>query len=132
MADAQYFRQSSLVPYQRLYGPTIVMGYNGSAKGLAIASHQLYALPLVTPRQGKLDAIAFQINVAVTGGAHLGLYRSGDGTGGALYPGSLLVDAGSVSVSGATGIRSLALSTVTVKGGQTYWLALLSSGAPTV
>lgn len=91
-------------------------------------TNQLRAAPLYWPG-GPIDAIGIAVTTgAATSTIRLGIYAD-DGTG---YPGTLLLDAGTVDSSG-TGHKEIILpSPVTLPAGL-YWLVgVAQGGAPTV
>lgn len=97
--------------------------YFGTAGVGAPAYSRLYAVPLFL-RAGTLDRIA--INVFATGGVtevtRLGIYNDSNGS-----PGSLLLDAGTVSNNAATGVIAATISQAVSTG--IYWLACATQGA---
>jgi hypothetical protein len=96
---------------------------------LAISSNVLYAAPFFVPVRMKFDQIAINVTTAGASGtkARMGIYRdTGSGYPGALVPGT---DVAEVAVD-ATGVKANSISVLLSPG--LYWLALCSSGAPTV
>ena len=94
---------------------------------LAITANELYGVPLVVARNITVDRIAFEVTGAGAGGttARMGIYNNGTN----LYPGTLLLDAGTVSVA-STGIKAITIAQALPKG--IYFLALVSDGTPTI
>lgn len=91
-----------------------------------IAADTLYAVPFRVPRATTWDRIALEVTAAVAGkSCRLGIYR--DGTN--LYPGALLLDAGTVSAA-TTGIKTITISQT--PGTDVIWLVLVSDGTPTL
>ena len=106
------------------YGP---VGMVGGAATLAITANNLYAVPFLVQRTTTWDRIALQVTTGgiATTTARLGIYN--DGTN--LYPGTLVVDAGTVAVD-STGVKAATISQQLQPG--LYWLAFVSDGAPVI
>jgi len=98
----------------------------GVHAAVAVLANKLYAIPFWVPRAMTIDYIAIDVS-ALSGGhsCYLGIYN--DGTN--LYPGTLLIDAGEVSVN-TNGLKAAACAKSLTKG--LYWLAVASEGTPTV
>lgn len=80
----------------------------------------LWAFPLITPKTITLDRMAVYVDtLKALGLVHFGIYNNGTN----LYPGSLLLDAGSASTA-AVGIASVTVSQQLVVG-TLYWLAFV-------
>lgn len=97
-----------------------------SHAGEVLAAGDFYAVPFLVARSITVD----RITIEVTAGAALQFIRLGiynDGTN--LYPGTLLLDAGTVDVA-AIGMKAITINQALTKG--LYWLVLLSQGTPTV
>ena len=92
-----------------------------------ITADTLYASPLWIPRAITADRLAIQVSTAGASGkaARLGIYN--DGTN--LYPGTLLLDAGTVAVD-STGVKAITISQALTKG--LYWVVVVSNGAPEI
>jgi len=87
----------------------------------------LVAIPFITPKNITLDRIAVRVTTqALAKQIRLGIYID-DGN---LYPGSLILDAGTVSATG-TGVRTITINQTLYKN-RLYWLCLVSNGTPTV
>ena len=83
----------------------------------------------VAPRRGGvLDRIAVNVTTGVAGAMRLGLYLASSESN--LYPGALVLDAGTVDVT-ATGVKTITISHALI-GGATYWAVLVSNVAPTI
>lgn len=92
----------------------------------AMVANTLYAVPFLAARDMTVDRIAVYVVTLDSGkSARMGIYN--DGTN--LYPGSLLLDAGEVSV-GSAGIKAITIDQSLTKG--IYWLVIVSDGTPTV
>jgi hypothetical protein len=96
---------------------------------LAISANVLYASPFFVPMRMRFDRIAINVTGAGASGtkARMGIYRD-TGSG---YPGSLVqnTDVAEVAVD-TTGVKANVISAALSPG--LYWLALCSSGGPTV
>ena len=90
-----------------------------------LTANRLYATPFWVARAMTVDRIAIEVATAGAAGeaARLGIYK--DGTN--LYPGDLVVDAGTVAVD-STGIKTVTISEALTKG--LYWVAVVSDGTP--
>lgn len=112
---------------QKLRTGVYLPGYMGfiPSSGALIAD-RLYAVPLWVPRAMTIGDLVIQVTVVDVGlSCVLGIYNDGDN----LYPGTLLVDGGEVSVNDVA-LVAAAVDTAMTKG--LYWLALLSEGTPTI
>lgn len=93
-----------------------------------ITAGRLVAMVMVVPRAMTLSHLVVDVTAAAAGKiVRLGIY----GVGANLYPGSLILDAGTVAVD-TTGLKILQIS-----GGQAlekgiYFLTVISDGAPTL
>jgi len=94
---------------------------------LVMANNTLYMVPVWVPDIRNFTSITLGfVSSAVSGNAHLGIYRCNRLTG---HPTTLIVDAGTVSV-GTTGTKTLSIN-VTLNPGL-FMLAIVASSAPTV
>ncbi len=93
----------------------------------ALLANRLYATILVVARDITVDRIAIRITVAGAANtdARLGIFNNGTN----LYPGSLLLDAGTVDVD-SIGVKAITINQALAKG--IYWLAVVSDGTPTL
>jgi len=90
----------------------------------AMIADTLYAVPFLVVRDMTVDRIAVNVITLDSGkSARMGIYK--DGTN--LYPGSLLLDAGEVSVA-TGGVKAITIDQALAKG--LYWLAIVSDGTP--
>jgi len=94
-----------------------------------VVANRLVGTYMLIPRAMTLSHLVIEVTSAATAGkiARLGIYNVGDN----LYPGTLLLDAGTVAVD-STGLKALQIS-----GGQAltkgiYFIAVISDGTPTV
>lgn len=92
-----------------------------------LVADRLYAMPLLIARDITIDRMA--VYVATESGGHnarLGIYKNGTN----LYPGTLLLDAGTVSV-GSTGLKEITgLNQKLIKG--IYFVVIVTDGTPTM
>jgi len=72
-----------------------------------------------------LDRLAIDVTTLSTGGARLGIYANGTN----LYPGTLVLDAGVVAVTG-TGVKMATISKSLAKG--LYWVVCVCDGTPAI
>ncbi len=97
-----------------------------SATTTAFQASKLAGQPFYMPRDKTADRIAVNITTADAGKViRLGIYN---GDGADLYPGSLLLDAGTVDAS-STGVKTISINQSMPKG--LYFLAQCSDGTPT-
>lgn len=93
----------------------------------ALVANRMYAMPFVAPgRTGcTLDRLGINVTTGSAGNARLGIYNDSSG-----YPGTLLLDAGTVVTT------NIAVVTVTISQalvpGNRYWLVYVSNATPTV
>lgn len=93
----------------------------------AFGANILYAFPFLVGRAISIDRLAIQITGASGTLARLGIYNNGTN----FYPGTLLIDAGSVATNG------IAVVAATINPAQAltkgfYWLAIVLDGTPTL
>lgn len=92
-----------------------------------LVANRMYAMPFVAPgRTGvTIDRLGINVTTGSSGNARLGIYNDSSG-----YPGTLLLDAGTVVTT------SIAVVTVTISQaltpGNRYWLVYVSNATPTV
>lgn len=93
----------------------------------ALVANRLYAMPFVAAgRAGcTLDRLGINVTTGSTGNARLGIYNDSGG-----YPGSLLVDAGTV-VTTNIAVVTATISQALVPGNR-YWLVYVSDATPTI
>ena len=87
----------------------------------------LYARQLIVVRDMTVDRIAIHVHTAGAAGkkARLGIYNNGTN----LYPGTLLLDAGTVDVD-SIGVKAITINQSLPKG--IYWAALITDGTPKI
>jgi len=90
-----------------------------ASSGVVIVIDQMRAWPFMTSQAITLDRIAIHISSAAAAGntARLGIYNDN----GSLYPGTLLLDAGTVATD-STGIKTITISQA-LSANTLYWLA---------
>lgn len=96
---------------------------------VTVTVNRLVGTFILVPRDMTLSHLVIEVTSAADAGkvARLGIYNVGDN----LYPGSLLLDAGTVAVD-STGLKALQID-----GGQAlakgiYFIAAISDGAPAI
>lgn len=93
---------------------------------LLLTANVLYAHAFLVPRDITVDRIAVDVQaLAASKSLRLGIYNNGTN----LYPGSLLLDAGTVSVN-TTGVKAVTIDRALTKG--LYWLAMVGDGTPSL
>lgn len=107
----------------------MVTGSSGAAS-TTLTSNRLYYIPIQVPRTTTFDRIAIS-HAATTAGAgsvvRLGIYNNSNDR-----PGSLLLDAGTVDLTTAAGLKTITISQQLTPG--IWWLAAVAqvtSGSPT-
>ena len=97
------------------------IGYpkDGSA-GLSVAANVLMAAPFIVARPMTIDRLAVGVTTGGAGLARLGIYNNGTN----LYPGTLLLDAGTVDISA---VATVAVTINQALGRGIYWLALVAN-----
>jgi len=88
-------------------------------------ANNLDIMPFYVPAAQTFDRIAINVTTPATGNARLGIYFDS----GAVYPGALLLDAGTVTTE-TLGIRALTITLNLPPG--LYWLARLQDAAPSI
>jgi hypothetical protein len=102
-----------------------MMPMGAYAGSLSILASYLYAVPFFTPLARTVTSVAIHVNTAVTGSARLGIYNDN----GNIYPGSLVIDAGTVDT-GTTGLKEITALNVTLVANTLYWLSFVCSSTP--
>jgi len=90
------------------------------------ASAVIDVLPFYVPLNQTFNRIAINVTTVATGECRLGIYADN----GSVYPGSLVLDAGTVLTGGATGIREITVSLNLAPN--LYWLARLQNATPSL
>lgn len=125
LALVKYYSWLTEIFSYRKPGYYYTMAITGGTATLALTANTLYALPFLVTKRSRWDKMNIRVTTASSGTkVRLGIY-----TNEGVYPKSLVVDAGELDT-GSTGSKELVID-VTLDPGL-YWLALLSSGAPTL
>lgn len=99
-----------------------LLHYNSCNRVLTV--DRLYAIIFVVPRALTVDRIAIGVETLAAGkSVRLGIYNVGTN----LYPGTLLLDAGVVSVA-TTGIKTITINQKLTKG--IYFVSYICDGGP--
>jgi len=120
------------VYYYRHYGTTTYESWYTSPRagtalaGTALAANRMYAMPFITPKAITIDQIGIYVSTLSTTTARLGIYNDG----GNCYPGTLLLDAGTVDVT-ATGAKKIAINQV-LGANKLYWLVIVCAATPAI
>lgn len=108
--------------------------YAGLNRGTALTTgaptaNVLRAFPFIAPnRDASISQIAFNVTTLLAGNARIGIYDTISNTN--LYPDNCLADSGNIST-GSTGVKTFNC-TIQTKPSALYWLAMVSSAAPTL
>jgi len=94
--------------------------------GAALVAGRMYAMPFISPKAITLDQIGVYVSTLSTTTARLGIYSDG----GNCYPGSRLLDAGTIDVTG-TGAKKIAISQA-LEAGKLYWLVIVCAATPAI
>jgi len=98
----------------------------GSVSTLSLNADYLYAFAFYNPVSTLFDRIIIYVQTPVAGAlVRLGIY----GDNGSVYPGNLVLDAGTVDAS-TVGVKEILISQTL--GAGLYWLVCLSNAAPTL
>ena len=98
----------------------------GEASNYPLTANTLYGRLLVIPRDMRVDRIAVNVKTAVDpSDIRLGIYNVGTN----LYPGTLLLDAGTVD-SATTGVKAIIINQALTKG--IYFCAIVSDDVPDI
>lgn len=121
--DWQYPRQVGTNPWECWYAGGAGSEYAMETGAYGPTVDVLYSVPFFAPRGGTLDRIAIYVGTAAAQKlARLGIYNSTtQGTN--LYPSSLLLDAGAVSVN-AVGLASIVIAQALTPN-TLYWLSMV-------
>jgi hypothetical protein len=86
----------------------------------------MYAVPFLTPKAITIDQIGVYVSTLSTTTARLGIYNDG----GNCYPGTLLLDAGTIDVT-ATGVKKIAINQA-LSANSLYWLVIICAATPAI
>lgn len=92
--------------------------------GSSLTAARMYAMPFICPKAITLDQIGVYVSVLSTTTARLGIYTDN----GNCYPGSLLLDAGTIDVT-STGAKKIAINQV-LSANTLYWLVIVCAATP--
>ena len=109
-------------------GNYLIPFYTVSASAtLAMVADTLYLTPFFVARAMTIDRLAIQVTTAGAAGkiARLGIYKNSTN----IYPGDLVIDAGTVAVD-AIAVVAATINQVLTKG--LYFMAAVSDGTPEV
>jgi hypothetical protein len=99
----------------------------GANTTLTLTVNYLYAVPFFTPVPRTVTKMAIHVTTAVAGNARLGIYQDN----GSIYPGSLVIDAGTVDTS-TTGLKEITGLNISFSANTLYWIVLVANAAPTI
>lgn len=118
--------QNSIWGYRRT-GDNFYGGHPGIAAltTMTVVANRLYTVPLYVPAAITVDRINIHVTTFAGTNARLGIYNNGTN----MYPGTLLLDAGTVLTTGL-GMKSIVISQALAAG--FYWLVAVFDGTPTV
>jgi len=91
----------------------------------ALVANRFYVFPFYVPGTQSFDRIAVYVSTLSAGQIRLGVYEDN----GQVYPGTLVVDAGTVD-SGTTGTKTLTISEILTD--KLYWTCLIGNSTPTL
>jgi hypothetical protein len=124
-ADFNYYRKYGVTNYEIWYAAGATTGIAMTTG--ALTTNRLYAVPFISPKAITLDRIGINVTTLGSGAsARLGIYVDN----GNLYPGSLLLDAGTVDMS-TTGVKTITISQA-LSANTLYWLVLVCNVAATI
>lgn len=122
--DISSYRRKGTVAPEIWYTSPLTATALGAA---ALTANTLTAIPFIAPRTITVDRIGVNVTtLAALKSIRLGVYIDN----GNLYPGALLLDAGTVSTT-LTGVKSRSINQQLYKN-TLYWLSLVSDGTPSV
>lgn len=119
------------ISYFRKYGTTDYEAWFTSPKAgtltvpSALVANRLYAMPFIVPKNITVDRIGVQVTTLSTTTARLGIYSDN----GNCYPGSLLLDAGTIDVT-STGAKTIMINQALAAG--LYWLVIICAATPSI
>ncbi len=129
LQSAVQYMPVPIIPWktQRLYSPiTILAGYNPAFTALTANRH--YVHWFMAPTDTPVDQVAVEVLTAVAASTcRIGLYAAGSD----FWPGALTTDWGTVDTS-TTGIKTIALTGVTLLAGVVYYVVAAPTAAISV
>ena len=121
--DISYYRKTGTTTYEAWFTSPRA----GTAlAGAALVAGRMYAMPFISPKAITLDQIGVYVSTLSTTTARLGIYSDG----GNCYPGSRLLDAGTIDVTG-TGAKKIAINQA-LESGKLYWLVIVCAATPAI
>ena len=102
------------------------MSSGGSGSASSMVADTLYCFPFSITISTTFTLIGIRVNITSANTVRLGIYDS-SGSGG--YPGSLVLDAGTVSTDTTSGEKTISISQLLYGN---YWIAMISSGTPSI
>ncbi len=120
--DAHTFNSLELIRTGTYFGSPA-----GEVSTNTLTASRMYATPIIVARAITVEEIAIEVTTGDAGKvARVGIYNNGTN----LYPGTLVIDGGEVSVAGVALVTAAIADTVLTKG--IYWLAVVGDGTPTL
>ncbi len=121
--DVSYYRKTGVTNYEAWFTSPRA----GTAlAGTALVANRIYAMPFICPKNITLDQIGVYVSTLSTTTARLGIYADN----GNCYPGSKLLDAGTIDVT-ATGAKKLTINQA-LTAGTLYWLVIVCAATPAI
>jgi len=124
--DFSNYRHYGTTQYEAWY---TFPGTGTTGGTLALVANTLYAIPFVCPKAITLDRIGINVTTLKAGLSRLGIYADAGGVR-TCYPGTLLLDAGTVDTSTA-GVKSITIDRA-LTSNTLYWLVIVPNVAPTI
>jgi hypothetical protein len=121
--DVNFYRHYGVTNYEAWY----TSPRSGTAlSGTALVAARMYAMPFLSPKAITLDRIGVYVSTLSTTTARLGIYADG----GNCYPGSLLLDAGTIDVT-STGAKTITISQALAVN-TLCWLVIVCAATPAI
>jgi hypothetical protein len=124
--DFSNYRHYGTTQYEAWY---TFPGTGTTGGTLALVANTLYAIPFVCPKAITLDRIGINVTTLKAGLSRLGIYADAGGVR-TCYPGTLLLDAGTVDTTTA-GVKSITINQA-LTSNTLYWLVIVPNVAPTI
>lgn len=123
LQDISYYRKVGVTNYEAWFTSPRA----GTAlAGTALVANRIYAMPFVCPKAITLDRIGVYVSTLSTTTARLGIYADN----GNCYPGSLVLDAGTVDVT-STGAKTITINQA-LSANTLYWLVIVCAATPAI
>jgi hypothetical protein len=121
--DLSYFRHYGTGTYEAWFtSPRAGTALAGSA----LTAARMYAMPFIAPKAITIDQIGVYVSTLSTTTARLGIYADN----GNCYPGALLLDAGTIDVTGV-GAKKIAINQA-LSANTLYWLVIVCAATPAI